>query len=198
MQKYSQIAKAILGSLILTGAIVPAAKTQTTEVFSCPGIYYEEPYNSRLIVPQGCPPNARTEQELEEPGISPELTPSSTDLPTSQTPPLPEERSEPIATIMPSDGQVGVKLKNDTNVSINYEVVGHTQRRALQPGEAVMLQNLPVPVTITVERQDDGLLNIIPQSSESAMLELTLDENPNFDDTQGVLRIREDGKVFVN
>ncbi len=48
-------------------------------------------------------------------------------------------------------------------------------------------------------RQDEGLLDVIPVSaSEPGMLDVTLNEASNLDDNQGVLRIQEDGQVFLN
>ncbi len=48
-------------------------------------------------------------------------------------------------------------------------------------------------------REDKGLLRVMPMSSgEDGMLTITLDEKTKFDDNKGVLRIQEDGQVFLN
>jgi uncharacterized protein YsxB (DUF464 family) len=114
-------------------------------------------------------------------------------------PPLPEERAPVVANVMPMNGMVSVKLKNNTNAIVSYEAVGHTQRRFLPGGEEVVLQNLPTPVTITMVRQDEGLLEVMPVSaSEQGLLEVGLDEETTLDSNQGVLRIQRDGQVFLN
>ena len=203
----------LFGSLLLgLWATTQKAQAQPTGLDQCPGIYYEEPYNSRTIVPEGCPPNTYTQQQGQPSGVSSEGVeplpgtpnepvaplPGDADTPAS-VPPLPEERSEPVAVVMPMDGQVSVMLKNNTNALITYEAVGHTQRRYLEAGEETMLQGLPLPLTLTMVRQDDGFIEVTPVSSESGMLEISLDEEQEpLDENQGVVRIQEDGKVFVN
>jgi len=56
--------------------------------------------------------------------------------------------------------------------------------------------NLPTPVTVTFVRQDKGLVDVIPTSTQQGSLEVSLDESKNLDDNQGVLRIQKDGQVF--
>ncbi len=113
-------------------------------------------------------------------------------------PPLPEERSQPIAKVMPMNGLVNVRLKNNTNAPVSYEAIGYTQRRFLPGGEETVLRNLPTPVTVTFVRQDKGLVDVIPTSTQQGSLEVSLDESKNLDDNQGVLRIQRDGQVFLN
>ncbi|WP_017319107.1 hypothetical protein [Mastigocladopsis repens] len=125
--------------------------------------------------------------------------------PTSQgrqdsviTPPLPEQLQTPIALVTPDNGRVSVRLKNNTKAQINYEAIGHTERRVLSGGEEVVLQNLPLPVTISTVRQDNGFVKVIPTSTKSGLIEFSLDEQSNVNENQGVVRIQEDGKVFLN
>ena len=195
-----------LPALPLAASAVPISTLD--KVNPCPGIYYEEPFNSRNIVPQGCTPNTAIQRVqtgvvserpvMRDQGVFTEpLTPAPPPAGVTQ-PPLPEERSEPIATVMPMNGMVSVKLKNNTNARISYEAIGHTQRRFLAGGEEIVLQ-IPTPVTVTMVRQDEGLLDVVPVStSDTGMLELSLDEARNLDDNQGALRIQRDGQVFLN
>lgn len=243
---------AIFGGLLISVPATPiAASAQNAVLNPCPRIYYEEPFNSRNLVPEGCPPNAITQQLTvkQQPGdvVAGEraqdlpganLTPNRivpADAPTTPaqvaptpsvreaapygatsadpyyspnlrdqtnppvTPPLPENRSEPIANVMPMDGEVDVKLKNNTNAVISYQAVGHTGRRFLPGGEEIVLQNLPTPATITTVRQDEGLLKITPvTTTEQGLLEVSLDEEKTLDDNLSVLRIQKDGQVFLN
>jgi hypothetical protein len=195
-----------LPALPLAASAVPISTLD--KVNPCPGIYYEEPFNSRNIVPQGCTPNTAIQRVqtgvvserpvMRDQGVFTEpLTPAPPPAGVTQ-PPLPEERSEPIATVMPMNGMVSVKLKNNTNARISYEAIGHTQRRFLAGGEEIVLQ-IPTPVTVTMVRQDEGLLDVVPVStSDTGMLEVSLDEARNLDDNQGALRIQRDGQVFLN
>lgn len=142
-------------------------------------------------VPNAVPDTVRPDTTLEPRVQEPE--------PTGALPPLPENRAEPIATVMPVNGQIDVRLRNDTNALITYEAVSFTQRRTLAAGETIVLQDLPTPVTITMVRQDRGLLDVSAvSSSESGTLEVTLDEAQNLDDNQGVLRVQSNGQVFLN
>lgn len=209
----------ICGGLILTLPTIPVvAMAQPSPVLNpCPKIYYEEPFNSRNLVPEGCPPNAATRRIRAEstttdtvagertPGLpGANLTPDRivpADAPTTPVrPPLPENRSQAVAKVMPMNGAVSVKLKNNTNAIVAYEAVGYTQRRVLAGGQEIVLRNLPVPVTVTFVRQDNGFVEALPISvSTSKVLEVELNEDASpLDSNQGVLRIQKDGQVFLN
>ncbi|KAF3889041.1 MULTISPECIES: hypothetical protein [Nostocales] len=195
-----------------------------SKVNPCPRIFYEEPHNNRVLVPQGCPPNALTRQQSSQGGIPTGAVPAN---PTEEqvrlgvggeapdnanqnysgrqqgqvsviAPPSPNQQQSPIASVTPTNGQVSVKIKNDTNAAINYEVIGHTERRVLAGGQEVVLQNLPVPVTITTVRQDNGFVRVIPVSTKSGMIEFSLDEQANPGNEQGVIRIQQSGQVYLN
>ena len=198
IQKPARLASAICGSLLIGLPAIPLAASAipASRVNPCPGIYYEEPFNSTHLAPKECPPNAAVRQF----GVQ-GLTPNRTlpPAPTSITPPLPEVRSNAIATVTPRDGKVDVKLKNNTNAFVSYQAVGYTRRRFLVAGEEIVLQDLPTPVTILTVRQDKGLLNVVPTSaSEGGMLKVSLDESSNLDNNRGALRIQRDGQVFLN
>ncbi|MEQ9551021.1 MAG: hypothetical protein RIM23_15595 [Coleofasciculus sp. G3-WIS-01] len=193
------------GVLISLPATIQEASAQgfftLDKVNPCPGIYYEEPFNSTRMVPQGCPQNAAPQR-----GQGGQFTPNRQRTPVTSPsgnliqPPLPEVRSEPVARIQPTNGTVDVRLKNNTNAVVSYQAIGHTDRRYMSGGEEVILQNLPTPITITAVRQDDGLLQMMPVSAngETGQLEVTFEEETTLNSNQGVLRIQEDGQVFVN
>lgn len=200
--------------LAVTPFARPAA-AQTTAP-SCPGIFYREPFTSRVSAPAGCP-LTEYQQRLQEPGVDDlgvgdsdqadtleELQSSGGERVTpgapvgSSVPPLPEERSDAIAIASPVDNQLSVLLTNDTGAIVTYEVIGDTSRRILMMGESDRLQGVPLPATITVVRQDEGLLDVVAESSETGILEFSLTPEASLDDTQGVIRIQADGQVFVN
>ena len=108
---------------------------------------------------------------------------------------------EPVTSVMPSRGTVNVRLKNDTNAAIDYQAVGYTENQTLEGGEKHTMVNLPVPVVIRTARQDDGFIKILPLTDEEqdGVLEVSLEEDPEFydDDNIGVLRIEDDGSVYV-
>ena len=109
---------------------------------------------------------------------------------------------EPVAVVMPTDETINVRLVNTTNAAIDYQAVGYTENQTLEGGEKHTMINLPVPVVIRSARQDDGFIKILPLTDEDqdGVLEVTLEEDPDFydDDNLGVLRIEEDGSVYVN
>lgn len=259
-----KLAGTICGSLFIglpmmaQSSLAQTAQTRAS-LNPCPRIYYEAPFNTSTLVPEGCAPNAISQQlginqgnapagatlgdlagsgqitnqaapprpgifeqapYTSQPGNNPSganLTPQAIvpyDAPTTAPgavnppgtgltlpiqPPLPENRSQPVASIMPMNGMADVQLINNTNAIITYEVVGETQRRVLQGGEQAVLRNISLPATITAVRQDDGWLEMIPLRSEQGMLEVSLDEEATpLDSTQGVLQIQEDGQVYLN
>lgn len=189
----------VLISLPATILEASAAPFSTlSKVNPCPGIYYEEPYNSTRMVPQGCPPNAAAQMGRGGQMPSRQMTPVTSPANVSQ-PPLPAERSDAVARIQPTNGTVDVRLKNNTDAVVSYQAVGHTDRRYMSGGEEIVLQNLPTPITITAVRQDEGWLKMMPISvDETGQLEVTFEQETTLDSNQGVLRIQEDGQVFVN
>lgn len=200
-QKTFSLLGTFCGGLLIGLPTISLASTAAPSVLNpCPGIYYEEPHNSTRLVPRGCPSNAATGFITEQTQLprQPMVVPSGmSSLPLVQ-PPLPENRAEPIATVVPVAGEVDVKLKNNTNALISYEAIGHTQRRFLPAGMEVTLK-LPTPTTITMVRQDEGLLEVVSMpTSGSEMLAISLDETTTLSDNQGVLRIQSDGQVFLN
>ncbi len=208
----------IVGGSLLAGFSVfaPHAPAQTSAVNPCPSIYYEEPFNSYVSSPEGCPPNARVQTQQ---GIAPAVPgqggtyPSQDDVglgtesapltnqPGSQNYPYEQDwttTTSPIARVEPTNGVVDIQMMNSTNIPIYYEVTGETERRIISAQEEAYLQNIPLPATITTVRTDDGFLQIVSEQNSEGVLELSLEENAAFDDTQGVIRIQSDGQVFIN
>lgn len=188
-----------IGFLPLAAFAVPARPNPKRN--PCPKIYYEEPYNNKILVPAGCTPNAATQRwkntgQAVDQSIN--VIPRATNVRPIQ-PPVPEARQSAIAMVKPMmDGKVSVTLKNDTNTPISYHVVSHTQTRILPLREEVVLREIPTPATITLVREDGGFLNVEPVATEDGMLTVSLDEKKKPDNNQGVIRIQSDGQVFLN
>lgn len=200
--KHIGLLGSIFGGLLIGLSVTPlAASAAPSSVLNpCPRIFYEEPHNNRVLVPQGCPPNAATLRQQGQ--VSGEQTtpvaPGATGV-TPIQPPLPETRQNPIATITPTAGTVDVRIKNNTNATVSYQAIGHTEPRSLAGREEIVLQGLPTPVTITMVREDGGLLQVQPTSdSPEGVLTVLLDETTNFNNSRSALRIQQDGQVFLN
>lgn len=231
--KKTRLVASVFGGIVTGLAVTPlAASAQTLN--PCPRIYYEPPFNSNVLVPEGCPPNAISQQlgvnqetapqgvTLGTPGLPPETgaqvaptpgqegvqiyetTPGTTNPPgTALTPPiqppLPENRSDAVAYVQPANDSADVRLMNNTNIAIAYEVTGETDQRMLPAGEMVLLRNLSLPASIAVWRDDDGFVELMPLVAEGGVLEVGIDEDVNpLDPNQGFIRIQPDGQVFLN
>jgi len=189
-------------SALLAGiAAGPALATEfIAQVNNCPGVFYEEPFNSTVAPPQGCPPNAASSQMPDTPAapVTPDQTAPLPNAPTS-FPPTPEQVEEPVATVTPIDGAVSVRLINSTAAVIRYQVIEDTELRSLAGESEVTLQGLNTPVTITFYREDRGLLTVTPVAiAEPGVLEVTLDETTDLGEDETVLVIQETGAVFLN
>jgi hypothetical protein len=201
-QKRVGLLGTIFGGLLISIPQATVAQQPTSKANPCPSIFYEEPHNSRVLVPQGCPPNTATFRLSGQRGVvvQPRILVQPQGLPVNRQPiPYPESRQDPMATVIPTAGTVDVRLKNNTNARITYQAIAHTQPRILPGGEEIVLQDLPTPVTITMVREDGGLVKVMPISkSDSGVLAVSLDEKTSPDNNQGVLRIQRDGQVFLN
>lgn len=204
-RKSAELFGAMCGGLLITLPAIPQALAQqsvaqesTPKVNPCPRIFYEEPHNTRVVVPQGCPPNALTQRlaaqgllpssanpsqeqtrlgvggEAPAPGVSSQSPVSSdqTQQPSqgavSTEQPLLQPRQTPSTTIALANGTVNVRLINDTAANVTYQVIGDTAPRSLQGKYNVTLQGLQAPVTVTFEREDGGQLIVTPQPSSES------------------------------
>jgi len=100
-------------------------------------------------------------------------SPASSGIPSTSTvsPISPaQEQEAAIAVVKPVGNQLSsVSLTNDTGTTVTYQVIGDTTRRMLMMDESAMLQGIPLPATITVVRQDEGLVGISATSSEDGI-----------------------------
>ncbi|MEA5582321.1 hypothetical protein VB620_13335 [Nodularia harveyana UHCC-0300] len=167
-------------------------------LITCPGVYYEEPFNTQNIVPPGCPPNVLTEQLLAH-GIPPNLAVRARPSVTVIQPPFPEEQQPPSTQIALANGRVNIRLVNDSGAEVIYEIIGDTRARSLPGKSNTMLRNLNAPITMTFFREDGGLIQVtLPDSAEAGMMEVRLNTTTEMQEDKSTVRIQEDGKVFLN
>ena len=210
--KNTKLLGAICGSLLLGLPFIPKiASAQPAEKPAyCLDYLYQEPLNSMVRVPPGCPANDYTQEvdikeELETEANTRQM---ETDTNTGQykpsgrvgviQPPMPTDQMRAMGNINVNGDTVNVTLNNDTNANITYQVIGHTNDRLLSGGNEAELLNLPLPITITVQREDSGLIDINKnQVSEDGEVSFSLEEEGNSSASQLTIRIQEDGTIFA-
>lgn len=178
-----------IAASLLAGIPIFASAASAAPSNPCPRIYYEEPYNSQLRVPAGCPPNAASQQ------------PGRVELPSRVTPaqfPLPEQRQSASARVIPTNGAVDIQLINTMNIPVTYQVIADTAQRSLPARGQATLQDLPVPITVTFVRLDNGLVRVVPRVTAPGSLEITLSEAASVGASSAALRVQRDGSVFLN
>ena len=251
--KNAKLLAVICGGLLVGLPWVPkAASAQTRgDLDYCFDDFYEEPLNSLVRVPPGCPDNEYTREvgageELEmgtEESIDTEANweaDSSGELYENDPnfdrygrdynrydrrdnrynrdynrsseryryqrrpgrvgviqPPMPADQLRTMGNIDVDGNTVNVTLNNDTGAWVTYQVIGHTDDRLLYQGAGTELLNLPLPVTITVFREDAGLLDIKDMIDNNGEVEFTLQEEGNLTGSEKTIRIQEDGTVFM-
>jgi hypothetical protein len=120
--------------------------------------------------------------------------------PAAKTHP-PEEPDQfplPSARVSPVNARVTLRLVNTTNTLINYQVVGGTRERTLGQQSETVLTAFPLPLTLTYQRQDGGLLLVFPKSTEAGVLEVRFQATSDFDKDTKSLNIPKNGSVFLN
>jgi hypothetical protein len=204
LARKARLINAICGGLVIgvPVGLFAASSASASLLNPCPAIYYEEPFNTTYAVPQGCPPNAATQRQIQEGQIAPPPTtpaPSTTFPATPEvTPPLPEAVRSPIASVTPAAGRVSLQLVNDTGTIVTYQAIGFTEQRVLQGGESVTLRDLQTPVTITMVRNDGGFVQVMPMTApETGMLSVSLNRAADLGANQRTLNIQADGQVFA-
>lgn len=169
-----------------------------------PSIFNEPPYNRSQQTPTDS--NAAPTIEPIPEGVTPiapgnELpsTPTTTPEPGSTLqPPLPEEQQAPSAVVTPVDGKINIKLINATKAAVNYQVIGDTNQRTLTGDSDVTLQDITTPVTVTLVREDGGLLKVSPLAASAGLLEVTLDVTTSLDESDSTMRVQQSGIVLLN
>ncbi|MCT7949745.1 hypothetical protein NG798_08090 [Ancylothrix sp. C2] len=112
--------------------------------------------------------------------------------------PLPEQQQGAMLRVMPVDGQLIVKLINQTGDPITYQVVEDTKPRFLSADGEVRLTDLKAPLTLTFHRPNGGLISVSSQpSSEAGVLEVMLNQTSNLSADKNALVVETNGLVFV-
>lgn len=112
--------------------------------------------------------------------------------------PAPEAQFTPNTRVTLAGDRVNVLLTNNTNAAISYQAIGDTQVRTLPGRGTVTLRGLRVPTTLTLRRQDFGLLQVTPKQSEKSpgTIEVTLDATTNFATDGITMQVDRNGLVF--
>lgn len=113
------------------------------------------------------------------------------------TTPAPEAQFIPKAQVKLNGDRVTITLINLTNAAITYQAIGDTEIRTLPGRGTVALQGLRVPTTLTLDRQDSGLLNITPREKAPGTIEVTLDATTDLGIDSPTMRIESNGSVFL-
>lgn len=112
--------------------------------------------------------------------------------------PLPEQQQGALLRVMPVNGQLTVKLINQTGDPITYQVVEDTKPRFLSVDAEVWLTDLKAPLTLTFQRPNGGLIAVSSQaSSEPGVLEVRLNQTRNLSADKNAIVVEQSGLVFV-
>lgn len=113
------------------------------------------------------------------------------------TTPAPETQFVPRAQVTLNGDRVNITLINLTNAAITYQAIGDTEIRTLPGRGTVSLQGLRVPTTLTLDRQDAGLLNVTPKEKAPGTIEVTLDATTDLAIDSPTMRVESNGSVFL-
>ncbi|MGL5083712.1 MAG: hypothetical protein ACRC8A_19695 [Microcoleaceae cyanobacterium] len=152
--------------------------------------------------PQGKPTPAESTDKPSETAEKAEESSTSTapaaPANPAETPEIPPRFPLPSARVAGVNGVVTLKLMNQTNAVINYQIVAGTRERSLGEQSQVELQSLSMPLTLTYQRQDNGLLLVIPKSTEPGVLEVRFEATNDFSLDTKALEVNQTGAVFLN
>ena len=165
--------------------------SQTSVLNPHPSIFAQAPYNrSQLMLGE----SLRLAKQVQKPADSDaeNKTPSQREVK-----PWSEAQENRKALVKAINGQFNIRLRNLTNTEVTYELVGHTNQRQLTGNKNFMLEDLAMPVTVTVLREDGGLIRVTPKPVAPGILELRLDEALNLDQDRRAVRVREGGSLLI-
>ncbi|NET14257.1 MAG: hypothetical protein F6K08_16180 [Okeania sp. SIO1H6] len=110
---------------------------------------------------------------------------------------IPPQFPEPAGRVTPVEGLITLRLINHTDAVIRYQVIGG-RHRTLGERSVVEIYELPVPLTLTYQRPDGGLLLVSPRGISPRVLEVRFNSTENFDLDTKSLNITGTGGVFLN
>jgi hypothetical protein len=109
-----------------------------------------------------------------------------------------EELQPADGKVVPLDGFVAVRLVNKSNVKVKYQVLGITRQRILEDKAEVNLTRLPLPMSLTFRRIDNGFLKVTLRSSSEGVLDVELEGTADFDVDRISLWVRVTGDAYLN
>ena len=113
----------------------------------------------------------------------------------------PTQHSETIESppnmIMSGQDLITLRLINQTGAIIQYQVIGGPYL-TLGETSVVELSELSIPITLTYQRPDGGLILVHPQSISSKVLEVIFYPTEDFDLDTKSLNISAKGQVSLN
>lgn len=145
-----------------------------------------------MLALAGGPPPGKPAQ----PQAAPATTPAR---PTSnaETDNLPPRFPLPSAQVAAVNGVITIKLVNNTNTPIQYQLIGGTRQELLAGNATIQVQGSP-PITLTYQRQDGGSLLVRPKPTSPGVLEVQFEVTNNFSLDTRSLNITQRGSVFLN
>ena len=138
-------------------------------------------------------------KKLQTKQVETQVKPDAESQETNQSAEKPwsEAQENRKALVKAINGQFNIRLMNTTNTEVTYELVGHTNQRQLTGNTNFLLQDIAMPVTVTVLREDGGLIRVTPIPVAPGILELKLDEALNLDQDRWAVRVREGGSLLI-
>lgn len=115
----------------------------------------------------------------------------------AQPMPLPRNVLDPVAYVRPGNEPVAVEIINGTNTWVTYQAIGETDERTLGGGDETMLMDLQIPLTVTFERSDGGLIQAEPEIIAPGEIRIYLNEAYNLDSDIGNMRIDTNGSMYL-
>lgn len=152
--------------------------------------------NLSLMVLAGGPPPGKSAQPQSAPATTPSTATSNSEN-NAKKDDIPPQFPLPSARVGAVNGVVTLKLINNANVPIKYQLIGGTREEWLAQNATIQIQGSP-PVTLTYRRQDGGLLLVRPKQTSPGVLEVQFQVTNDLDIDTKALNITETGSVFLN
>ena len=110
----------------------------------------------------------------------------------------PDQALPKDGTVIPVNGSVTVKIINKSNAKVKYQFLGETRPIILEGKSESKSANLPVPVSLTFRREDNGFLKAVLKSSADGVLEVELAQTADFNVDHISLWISPKGNIYLN
>jgi hypothetical protein len=111
----------------------------------------------------------------------------------------------PATTVILTGDRLSVRLVNQTGYPVEYQAIGDTELRLLNPNAAITLRNLQIPISLIfrsqassdIQERTGQITTAVRQDATTGILDIVFQPTDDPLGTQSTVIVDENGDVFT-